>query len=104
MEKVTSASTESPRLSMPHQCPFCERANPADAKFCNACGAPLHLLPCPECGAVNDAAAAACHQCAASLPGGGRSALASSSPVSSPPAGQPIRGGGAAAARMPAAE
>ena len=89
---------------MPHQCPFCERANPADAKFCNACGAPLHLLPCPQCGAVNDAAATSCHQCAAPLPGPGpgpgpgKSALASSS------GGQAIRGGGAAFAPMPAAD
>ena len=73
---------------MPHQCPFCERVNPSDAKFCNACGAPLHLLPCPQCGAVNDASATTCHQCAAPLPGAGKSALAASSPGGQPtPAG-----------------
>ena len=79
------------KLSMPHQCPFCERVNPSDAKFCNACGAPLHLMPCPQCGAVNDATATTCHQCAAPLPGAGKSASSPSSPGS-----QPTRTGAAA--------
>jgi Double zinc ribbon len=51
-------------------CPFCEQINPAEAKFCNACGGALHLAPCPKCGAVNDVAAAQCYQCHARLPGG----------------------------------
>src|SRR5262245_58204908 len=98
MENVTSRRELAARLSMPHQCPFCERVNPSDAKFCNACGAPLHLLPCPECGAVNDAAATACHQCAAPLHGVGQGAPASS------PVPQPTRGGGAAVAAAPTAD
>jgi hypothetical protein len=53
----------------PTECSFCQHANPPDAKFCNACGAPLYLLPCPHCGAVNDATASVCHQCAGKLQG-----------------------------------
>ena len=50
-------------------CPFCEQVNPPAAKFCNACGAPMHLVPCARCGAVNDPkAATACYQCGAALP------------------------------------
>jgi hypothetical protein len=51
----------------PAPCAFCQRVNPADSKFCNACGAPLPLVPCARCGAVNDPAATACYQCAAPL-------------------------------------
>ena len=55
-------------------CPWCERINPPDAKFCNACGTPIHLVSCAHCGAVNDPLASNCHQCAAVLlekkPGG----------------------------------
>ncbi len=55
-------------------CPFCEHINPAGSKFCNACGTPMHLVPCARCGAVNDPLATSCHQCAAALlekpPGG----------------------------------
>lgn len=51
----------------PSQCPYCERGNPPDSKFCNACGAPLYLLPCRNCGAVNEAGATTCHQCKAAL-------------------------------------
>jgi hypothetical protein len=49
-------------------CPFCERQNPEDAKFCNACGSPLHLKPCKECGAVDDIGAKACYKCGAPFP------------------------------------
>jgi hypothetical protein len=48
-------------------CSFCQHANPPEAKFCNACGAPLYLVPCPHCGAVNETTAIACHQCARKL-------------------------------------
>lgn len=44
-------------------CPFCEHVNPADSKFCNACGGALHLVHCPRCGAVNEVTATACYQC-----------------------------------------
>ena len=50
-------------------CPFCERINPPDSRFCNDCGAPLYLVPCFRCGAVNDPTAPKCHQCGASWPG-----------------------------------
>ena len=52
-------------------CPFCEQANPADAKFCNACGGALHLVPCPRCGAVSDVTATTCYQCNGPLGGRG---------------------------------
>jgi hypothetical protein len=48
-------------------CRFCTHANPEGAKFCNDCGAPLHLRPCPQCEAITDASEAHCHQCGASL-------------------------------------
>ena len=61
-------------------CPFCEHANPAAARFCNACGAPTHLIPCARCGAVNDPqAATACYQCGAGLPEDRRGEFARSS-------------------------
>jgi hypothetical protein len=56
-------------------CPFCEHGNPADSKFCNACGGALHLVPCARCGAVNDVTATACYQCHGQLRGRGTDAL-----------------------------
>ncbi|MGH8680108.1 MAG: zinc ribbon domain-containing protein [Burkholderiales bacterium] len=47
----------------PPDCPFCEHQNPAGAKFCNACGSPLHLTPCGDCGAVNNLADPQCWRC-----------------------------------------
>jgi hypothetical protein len=47
----------------PPDCPFCEHPNPADAKFCNECGSPLHLTPCGDCGAVNSVADPHCWRC-----------------------------------------
>src|SRR5437773_7655112 len=49
-------------------CRFCDHANPAGARFCNECGSPLYLKPCPQCEAVNDGAAPQCFQCGAVLP------------------------------------
>jgi hypothetical protein len=54
-----------------NSCPFCEQVNPADAKFCNACGGALHLIPCPRCGAVSDVTATTCYQCNGPLGGRG---------------------------------
>jgi len=54
-----------------NSCPFCEQVNPADAKFCNACGGALHLVPCPRCGAVSDVTATTCYQCNGPLGGRG---------------------------------
>ena len=49
-------------------CPFCDRRNPGDARFCNACASPLHLKPCKQCDAVNDEAATNCYKCGAAYP------------------------------------
>lgn len=38
----------------PTQCPYCDHVSPEDSKFCNECGAALHLKPCPHCGSLND--------------------------------------------------
>jgi hypothetical protein len=51
----------------PISCSFCTNPNPPEAKFCNQCGSPLGLKPCPACEAVNEAAALECHQCGAAL-------------------------------------
>ncbi len=64
---MTRSSASNPSIRS-DACPFCERINPPDAMFCNACGTPLQLVPCPSCGAVNDPTATSCHQCAAALP------------------------------------
>jgi len=57
-------------------CSFCDHANPADAKFCNECGAGLGLRPCSQCEAINDVAATFCHQCGTLL-GAAAAAVAS---------------------------
>src|SRR5882672_7167346 len=44
-------------------CRFCEHRNPSGAKYCNECGSPLGLKPCPNCEALSDANAEQCHQC-----------------------------------------
>src|SRR5438067_1247652 len=51
----------------PSRCRFCDHGNPEGARFCNGCGSPLHLKPCPQCEAVNDTAAAQCYECGAVL-------------------------------------
>ena len=51
----------------PPQCPFCAHPNPVGAKFCNECGAPLHLRPCNLCEAVNNQVAKNCHKCGMAL-------------------------------------
>jgi hypothetical protein len=45
------------------RCPFCTHDNPVRSRFCNECGSPLHLRPCPQCEAVSDGSARACRQC-----------------------------------------
>jgi double zinc ribbon protein len=64
-----------------NSCPFCEHGNPADAKFCSACGGALHLVPCPRCGAVSDVAATTCYQCHGPLRGHGTDALEPAPPA-----------------------
>jgi hypothetical protein len=49
-------------------CAFCDHRNPAGARFCNDCAAPLHLKPCKQCHAVNDQAATNCYKCGAASP------------------------------------
>ena len=61
-------------------CSFCDHANPADAKFCNECGAGLGLRPCAQCEAINDVAATFCHQCGTLL-GAAATAVASAANV-----------------------
>ena len=77
------------------QCPYCERVNPSGSKFCNACGAPLHLVPCRHCGAVNDAGATKCYQCGTALGAREGSAFTAPSSVS-----HPVVAAGAAAAAV----
>jgi hypothetical protein len=48
-------------------CRFCRHPNLAGAKFCNDCGSPLHLKPCPKCEAVNEVLADHCYQCGTPL-------------------------------------
>lgn len=44
-------------------CSFCKHGNPADAKFCNACGSSLALQLCEACGAIDNVSATICHKC-----------------------------------------
>ena len=44
-------------------CSFCKHSNPADAKFCNACGSSLALQLCEACGAIDNVSATVCHKC-----------------------------------------
>jgi len=64
-----------------NSCPYCEQGNPADAKFCNACGGALHLMPCPRCGAVSDVTATVCYQCNGQLRGRKTDALDAALPA-----------------------
>ncbi len=57
----------------PLECGFCAHVNPADSRYCNACGAPLRVQPCPQCGTANDATAATCEECEAPLSDSGPS-------------------------------
>jgi len=62
------------------ECPICAHVNPAESRFCNACGAPLHLAPCPRCGTINGLGAQDCYKCGAALMGRSADALAAGSP------------------------
>lgn len=78
-------------------CSFCQHTNPPGSKFCNVCGAPLYLVPCPHCGAVNEFTASACHQCAGKLQGRAEGAAPPASRVRKSAGG----GSGASAAGAP---
>jgi class 3 adenylate cyclase len=43
-------------------CPGCEHGNPADARFCNSCGTPLHQV-CASCEHQNPSGARFCNSC-----------------------------------------
>lgn len=43
--------------------PYCQHENQPGARFCAACGAPLHLKPCPKCGKVDDVTVKTCAAC-----------------------------------------
>jgi class 3 adenylate cyclase/tetratricopeptide (TPR) repeat protein len=58
------------------KCGRCQHANPADAAFCDECGAPLEAA-CPRCGEANRAGAKFCRKC-----GEGLTQLAAASPAS----------------------
>lgn len=51
-------------------CSFCAHRNPDGSKFCNECGSPLHLAPCPQCDAINNLSDERCNRCGAPLSGG----------------------------------
>jgi hypothetical protein len=56
-------------------CRFCRHVNPSGAKYCNECGAPIALQPCPACDAINAGDALVCHACTAQLGGPGGEGL-----------------------------
>ena len=70
------------------RCRYCEHANPADAKFCSACGGELHLPPhltsCLHCGAVNPVKTTVCIWCHKPLTERKAGALVPSSPAAKP--------------------
>lgn len=44
-------------------CAACDHLNPPRARFCNACGLPVHHAQCPVCEAINDGVADRCYKC-----------------------------------------
>lgn len=51
-----------------NQCPKCNEANDAEAKFCKECGAPLgRSKPCPSCKELNAYDAKFCDHCGNAL-------------------------------------
>ncbi|MBI3783065.1 MAG: AAA family ATPase [Deltaproteobacteria bacterium] len=46
----------------PMRCSHCQTENPADSRFCEACGQPIEPV-CPSCGASNRPGARFCRQC-----------------------------------------
>ncbi|MDN3919245.1 double zinc ribbon domain-containing protein [Roseateles violae] len=69
---------------LPTRCPYCAHVSPVDSKFCNECGAALHLQPCPHCGAVNDLTLTeVCGRCGGDLQQAGATAEAA---ANDPPA------------------
>ena len=56
-------------------CPRCQRENPADASFCEECGARLELA-CPACGEAARSGTKFCRKCGQALAQAGVSATA----------------------------
>ena len=48
---------------VPDECPHCGGMNPADARFCKHCSAPLKPWTCKNCQRVNDIDASFCVRC-----------------------------------------
>jgi class 3 adenylate cyclase/tetratricopeptide (TPR) repeat protein len=48
------------------RCPQCQQDNPAEARFCNGCGARLQLA-CPSCSHVNPSGSRFCNGCGTKL-------------------------------------
>ena len=63
---VSGVTTATSVTATSRACPACQHQNPSEAKFCNACSAPLSPL-CSACGAKNPLGAAFCNACAAPL-------------------------------------
>lgn len=68
------------------RCPTCDQRNPADSRYCSACGGTLHLPPhlasCPRCGVVGQVTATVCFWCHGPLPGRRADSSVPSSPAS----------------------
>src|SRR5262245_23803454 len=65
------------------QCARCHHDNPADAAFCEECGARLEVI-CPACSETNRAGAKFCRKCGHSLVGAGVGARIVASKFGSP--------------------
>ena len=71
------------RPSLTMKCPRCQHENPADAAFCDECGARVETT-CPSCGEANRASAKFCRKCGAGLTQPAAVGPASSSKLASP--------------------
>src|SRR5205809_427744 len=65
-------------------CPSCATDNPAGARFCGGCGAPLSQV-CAACGAANDPSMRFCTQCGSAL-----AADAAAPPAAPRPRAEPV--------------
>ena len=63
------------------RCPQCQQDNPAEARFCNGCGARFQLA-CPSCSHVNPCGSRFCNGCGTKL---GEQPAASAEPRFSSP-------------------
>jgi hypothetical protein len=71
-------------------CPYCDHLSPAGSKFCNDCGAALHLRPCPHCGSVNDVTLNThCSRCNGDLGFAEPAGVVAEAAMSPPPAPDP---------------